>query len=121
SYGAVDPPLTFQITAGTPGFRDAFCGALTRAPGETAGSYAIQQGTLALGANYALTYVGANLSVTPASQLIVTNLGSSSITAGSTVTFAVTAEDSIGRTVPGYTGTVVLLSTDNRAMYGGGA
>ena len=29
------------------------------------GSYAITQGTLALGANYTISYVGANLSITP--------------------------------------------------------
>ena len=118
-YGGVDLPLTFQITAGTLVFGDAFTGALTRVPGETVGSYAIQQGTLVLNGNYALTYVGANLSVTPASQLVITNLGSSSITSGATVTFTVTAEDSTGRTVPGYTGTVMLTSTDNKAVYGG--
>ena len=63
-YGNSDPALTYQITSGTLAFSDAFGGALTRAPGEGVGSYAIQQGTLALSTNYALTYVGANLGIT---------------------------------------------------------
>ena len=37
------------------------------------GAYAITQGTLALSSNYALTYVGANLTVNPASLTITAN------------------------------------------------
>ena len=43
---------------------DSLSGSLTRAAGENVGSYAIQQGTLAASANYALTYAGASLSIT---------------------------------------------------------
>src|SRR5204863_414657 len=43
---------------------DGFTGALSRAAGENVGSYAIQQGTLALSTNYALTYAGADLTIT---------------------------------------------------------
>lgn len=64
-YGYLDPPLTYQITSGSLAFSDAFTGALVRVSGESVGSYAIQQGTLAAGANYALTYTGADLSITP--------------------------------------------------------
>src|SRR5207249_559810 len=42
---------------------DAFAGSLTRTPGETLGAYSILQGTLALSSNYALVYVGANLTI----------------------------------------------------------
>ncbi len=63
-YGNADPSLTYQITSGSLAFSDAFTGALTRAVGEGIGNYAIQQGTLALNGNYALTYVGANLTIT---------------------------------------------------------
>jgi hypothetical protein len=45
-------------------------GALNRASGEAVGTYAIQQGTLALNANYDLTYVGANLTITKASLTV---------------------------------------------------
>jgi lipopolysaccharide export system protein LptA len=73
-YGTADPPLTYQITSGTLVGSDAFTGALTRVPGEDVGTYAIQQGTLALSANYNLTYIGANLTITKATPtLSVTN------------------------------------------------
>jgi hypothetical protein len=75
-----DPELTYQITSGSLAGEDYFSGSLTREAGETAGSYAIQQGTLVvgatldmieglveykivLGANYNMTYVGADLTI----------------------------------------------------------
>jgi hypothetical protein len=63
-YGDADPTLTYQITSGSLAFSDAFSGALTRAPGTIVGTYAIQQGTLALNSNYVLSYVGANFTIT---------------------------------------------------------
>ncbi|MCS3798437.1 hypothetical protein GGD38_003807, partial [Chitinophagaceae bacterium OAS944] len=63
TYGNADPALTYQITNGSLAFSDAFTGALTRDAGESVGSYAINQGTLALSANYDLTYAGANLTI----------------------------------------------------------
>jgi gliding motility-associated-like protein len=62
SYGDADPALTYTfapVLAGT----DTFSGSLTRLPGENIGTYAINQGTLALNANYTLTYVGADLTI----------------------------------------------------------
>ncbi len=43
---------------------DSLSGSLTRAAGANVGVYAIQQGSLTAGGNYALTYAGANLSIT---------------------------------------------------------
>jgi hypothetical protein len=67
-FGGFNAPLTYTITSGSLAFNDAFTGALERASGEsvTGGPYAILQGTLALNSNYALTYVGATLSISPA-------------------------------------------------------
>jgi MBG domain (YGX type)/Galactose oxidase, central domain len=64
TYGESDPPLTYQVTSGSLAFSDAFMGALSRVPGELVGTYAIQQGNLALNSNYTLTYSGANLTIT---------------------------------------------------------
>jgi hypothetical protein len=44
---------------------DAFTGTLSRDAGESAGDYLINQGTLSLGQNYVLSYVGAKLTVRP--------------------------------------------------------
>jgi hypothetical protein len=63
-YGDPEPTLAYHITIGALVGGDAFTGALTRVAGENVGAYAIQQGTLGLNANYVLSYVGANLSIT---------------------------------------------------------
>ena len=65
-YGQLDPALTYQITSGGLVNGDSLSGSLSRAAGENAGTYAIQQGTLAASTNYALTYVGADLRIWPA-------------------------------------------------------
>jgi len=63
--GAVDPPLTFVATGFQSGDTAAvLTGALTRAPGETAGTYAIGQGTLAAGPNYTIAFTGSTLDIT---------------------------------------------------------
>ena len=62
-YGDADPAFTFQITSGSllPG--DGWTGSLTRVAGENVGTYQIQRGTLTFPAYYAVTYVGANLTI----------------------------------------------------------
>jgi VCBS repeat-containing protein len=70
-YGQADPSLTYQVTTGALQFTDAFTGALARVAGENVGSYAIQQGTVALTTDYTVAYGGANLSITPATLSVV--------------------------------------------------
>ncbi|MGM9478958.1 MBG domain-containing protein, partial [Pedobacter sp. GSP4] len=62
TYGDADPALTYTFAPALV-TGDSFSGALTRAVGENIGTYAINKGTLALNANYALTYVGADLTI----------------------------------------------------------
>ncbi|QEC40657.1 MBG domain-containing protein [Pseudobacter ginsenosidimutans] len=57
TYGDPDPPLTYDITPALV-TGDAFTGSLTREPGVNAGTYAIQQGSLALSNNYTLQFTG---------------------------------------------------------------
>jgi len=64
-YGDADPALTYKITSDSLVSGDSFTGTLTRAAGDVAGTYAIQQGTLALSSNYNLTYEGASLTIAP--------------------------------------------------------
>ena len=68
-FGETDPELSYQYPENSLVFTDTFTGSLTRDPGEDIGSYAILQGTLALSANYDLTYVGNYLSITKADPL----------------------------------------------------
>ncbi|MGE0862557.1 MAG: MBG domain-containing protein [Vicinamibacterales bacterium] len=86
-YGDSDPALTYQITAGSLLSGDAFTGSLARAAGENvaASPYAITQGTVTLGANYSLTYIGANLAITARPVTVTAN--DASKVYGDTVTF----------------------------------
>jgi hypothetical protein len=64
-YGQPDPILNYNITSGSLFSGDSLSGSLTRSAGESVGLYAIQLGTLT-NSNYALTFVPANLEITPA-------------------------------------------------------
>jgi type IV secretory pathway protease TraF len=50
-----------------------FSGALSRASGQNVGNYAITQGTLTAGANYTISFTGANFAITPATLTYVAN------------------------------------------------
>jgi hypothetical protein len=68
TFGDPDPTFTYQITAGSLAYSDAFTGLLTRDAGELVGTYPIKIGTLAIndgnaGGNYTLTFAGDNLTI----------------------------------------------------------
>ncbi len=68
-YGAADPMLTYQITAGSLIGTDIFTGTLQRVTGEDIGTYAINQGTLDIidnnlnGSNYDLTFIAGTFAI----------------------------------------------------------
>jgi hypothetical protein len=64
-YGAIDPVLSYTFAPSLIG-GDIFSGTLARNIGENVGTYAVNQGTLTLAANYTITYVGANLTINKA-------------------------------------------------------
>jgi hypothetical protein len=64
--GSDDPQFSFQITSGAMVQGDTLTGQLSRLAGEGPGSYSILQGTLTAGADYALTFVSADLTITAA-------------------------------------------------------
>ena len=74
-FGAADPVFAHTSSGAVPGETPAFSGALSRAPGETVGTYGILAGTLAPADNAPFLATNYTLSVTPG------------------VTFAVTAKD----------------------------
>ncbi len=55
--------MTYAITTGNLVGTDAFMGSLTRVAGENIGTRAIEQGSVALSTNYALSYIGADLTI----------------------------------------------------------
>jgi hypothetical protein len=65
-YGATDPTLTY--TGGTLLGTDTFTGSLSRTAGENVGTYAIASSLV--NANYNITFVPKNLTITKASQTI---------------------------------------------------
>ena len=70
-YGDTDPALTYSITAGALVGSDTLTGTLSRATGESVGTYAINQNTLTPGNNYTVTYQSANLTIS-VKQITVT-------------------------------------------------
>ncbi|CAH0303949.1 MULTISPECIES: MBG domain-containing protein [unclassified Pedobacter] len=74
--GAADPVLTYTFAPALV-TGDSFTGSLSRAAGETTGTYAITQGTLALNGNYMLTYIGANLTIEAKTVITVTAVAKS--------------------------------------------
>ncbi len=106
-FGASDPVLTYVSSD----LGASFTGALGRASGEDVGSYAINQGDLSAGANYAITFVPANFAITPASSTTAISSSLNPSTAGSNVTFTVT----VGPVAPATatpTGNVQFLTND---------
>ena len=66
--GEVDPALTFTLAPGSSLVNgDVFSGGLVRVAGEGVGFYDIQQGTLALSSNYALSFTPALFNIRYAS------------------------------------------------------
>ena len=86
TYGAADPALTYTITSGALVPSDVLTGGLSRAPGANVGTYAISS-TLS-NANYDVTFVPANLTITAAtvasSDITMTPAGDGSYTASAT-------------------------------------
>ena len=64
-YGNDDPQLTYKVTTGSLVSGDSLTGSLSRTPGGDVGKHPITQGTLAAGSNYELTFVSADLTITP--------------------------------------------------------
>lgn len=71
-YGTADPIFTYSVSPSLVG-NDTFSGALKRVIGENVGTYAIGQGTLTAGVNYAITYTGIDFEITKADQVITWN------------------------------------------------
>lgn len=65
TYGDDDPEFTYTSEGLIS--PDAISGSMSRAAGENVGTYAISQGTLTAGSNYNITFMSANLTISPMS------------------------------------------------------
>ncbi|PZU15557.1 MAG: hemagglutination protein, partial [Shinella sp.] len=71
-YGTTDPVLTYTVTGLVNGDNESVVmGTLARTAGEDIGTYAINQGTLAVSGNYDIAYTGADFNITKATLNIV--------------------------------------------------
>ncbi|MDR1639403.1 MAG: MBG domain-containing protein, partial [Clostridiales bacterium] len=73
--GESDPGLTHTVTSGSLFSPDSFTGALARVAGEAVNTYAINQGTLALSANYNLTFTPGVFTITDKTPQNITVTG----------------------------------------------
>lgn len=74
TYGAADPALTYSADplVGS----DSYTGSLHRASGEAVGPYAIDQGTLTAGSNYAIHFTGDNFAISKKTASVTPDAGS---------------------------------------------
>ena len=79
-YGNADPVFTYHISSGTLVGSEAFSGVLDRVSGENVGTYGIGAGSLALSANYTLSFVpGTSFAITPRPVTVAANAGQTKI------------------------------------------
>ena len=100
-YGNADPvAFAYTVTTGSLVSPDVFSGSLVRAAGTGVGLYAITQGTLALSANYTLSFVGANFSITARPITVTATSGLSKVygAADPTFTYMITSGSPSERT-----------------------
>jgi hypothetical protein len=96
-FGAPDPVFTY-ISSGFVNGDNAsvFTGALSRSPGENAGTYPITRGNLNAGGNYTINYTGANLTITRNASQKITWTQSLLVGCNSTTTLTLNAKASSG-------------------------
>jgi hypothetical protein len=109
-YGDANPTLTYGIGGRGLANSDTLSGSLTTGATTATGvgSYGITQGSLAASSNYALTYVGANLSVAARAIAVVADAQSRTVGAANpTLTYSVGARGLVnGDTLAGSLATV---------------
>jgi len=117
-YGSADPALTYTVTGFENGDdQSVITGALTRVAGENIGTYAINQGTLAVSGNYDIAYTGADFTITKATLNIVADAKSKTYgTADPALTYTVTGLVN-GDTQAVLTGTLVRTAGENIGTY----
>ena len=75
TYGSADPTLTYVVDglAFSDDAASLLTGTLSRATGENVGTYVIGRGTLDVGSNYSLSFVGDNLVISKATLNVTAN------------------------------------------------
>ncbi|WP_162239687.1 MBG domain-containing protein, partial [Flavobacterium sp. Leaf359] len=118
TYGTADPALTYTVTGLVNGDNESIVtGALSRTAGENIGTYAINQGTLAVSGNYDIAYTGADFNITKATLNIVADAKSKTYgTADPALTYTVTGLVN-GDTQAVLTGSLVRTAGETAGTY----
>jgi hypothetical protein len=118
-YGNANPALTYVVGGSGLINGDTLVGAQATMATTTSsvGAYAVTQGTLAASSNYALTYVGANLTVTAAALTVTAGSQSRSYGAGNPTLSYASSGLVNGDTFSGVLATAA-ASTSNVGSYG---
>ncbi|MBI5963340.1 MAG: S-layer homology domain-containing protein [Chloroflexi bacterium] len=111
-FGTADPVYTYSANEPLIG-GNSFSGALNRAAGENVGSYAIGLGTLSAGANYAITFVSDNFTITAKPITVTANAGQTKVFGSADPTFAYTSSD-LGAS---FTGALDRVAGENVGTY----
>ena len=99
-FGTTDPAFTYTATGFEGGDDESILtGVLTRVAGEDVGTYAINQGTLDVGPNYAINFTGADFEITPATITEVTFSSESFVFDGTARSLAITGTLPAGTSV----------------------
>ena len=115
NFKDADPILTAQITSGALVGSDTLTGSLTRAAGETLGTYLISRNTYGPGSNYNVTYISANLTIS--AKVITVSAATKTKVFGAsdpTLTYTHTPALASGDT---FTGTLTRNSGENVGTY----
>jgi gliding motility-associated-like protein len=93
-YGEADPTFAYTVS---PALKtgDSFTGALSRVTGENIGTYAITQGNLFVNANYAISFVSNNFSITAKAITVTATAGQSKVYGAVDPVFAYTVSPSM--------------------------
>jgi len=115
-YGESNPPgYAYTLASGTLIGGDAFSGATTRLAGENVGNYAIQQGTLTVGPNYAITFVANDFAIFVRPITITANPGQAKVYGGADPVFAYGVAGGPGTTGPAIVAGDALVGAPGRA------
>ena len=115
-YGEANPPgYAYTLASGTLIGGDAFSGATTRLAGENVGNYAIQQGTLTVGPNYAITFVANDFAIVVRPITITANPAQVKVYGGADPVFAYGVAGGPGTTGPAIVAGDALVGAPGRA------
>ncbi|MBA0885578.1 MBG domain-containing protein, partial [Flavobacterium undicola] len=114
-YGIVDPVFAYTVSPSLVG-SDSFTGALTRVSGENIGTYAITQGSLSAGSNYAISYVSKDFAITAKPITVTVTASQTKVYGAVDPVFAYTVSPSLLGS-DSFTGALTRVSGENIGTY----